>query len=155
MPKELLRAPYGSWKSPITSDLIVASSVSLSEVLVEGGEIYWLEGRPEEAGRSVVVRKRVSEEKGTDLNPAPFNVRTRVHEYGGGAWPISDGTLFFSNDEPKPDDAPPDRRLYRLGPNDATPVPFTDPGPWRYTDGLIDTGRNRWIGICEDHTSTD
>ena len=79
-------APYGSWLSPITSDLIVAQSVGLSEIRFDGGEIYWLESRPQEAGRSVVVSQRT----GRDLLPAPFNARTRVHEYGGGAWTVAD-----------------------------------------------------------------
>ena len=73
-------APYGSWSSPITSDLIAAQSVGLSEVRFDGADIYWLESRPQEAGRSVVVSHRT----GTDILPAPFNARTRVHEYGGG-----------------------------------------------------------------------
>src|SRR5262245_4774724 len=84
-------APYGAWKSPITSDLIVAQSISLGEVQLDGGSLYWLEGRPQEQGRFVVVRD------GADVTPRPFNVRTRAHEYGGGAWTVSDGTVYFSN----------------------------------------------------------
>jgi hypothetical protein len=93
-------ARYGSWKSPITSDLIVARSLGLSEVMLDGGDIYWLEGRPQEAGRNVVVRRGRGGPAGADVNPAPFNVRSRVHEYGGGAWLVADGTLYFSNDRP-------------------------------------------------------
>jgi hypothetical protein len=97
-------APYGSWSSPITSDLIVAKITMLSDVRLDGDEIYWLEGRPQEQGRSVIVR---SGPGGTavDITPAGFNVRTRVHEYGGGAWSQADGTCIFSNFE--------DQRLYR------------------------------------------
>ncbi|HEX7205583.1 MAG TPA: S9 family peptidase, partial [Xanthobacteraceae bacterium] len=84
-------APYGSWKSPITSDLIVAQSISLSDVRLDGGQIYWLEGRPQEQGRSVVVRADADGRR-IDVTPAPSNVRTRVHEYGGGAWTVWDGT---------------------------------------------------------------
>ena len=80
-------APYGSWKSPITSDLIVAQSISLSDVRLDGGQIYWLEGRPQEQGRSVVVRADADGRR-IDVTPAPSNVRTRVHEYGGGAWTV-------------------------------------------------------------------
>src|SRR3981081_4353007 len=75
-------APYGSWRSPITSDLIVAQAIALSDVRLDGGTIYWLEGRPQEQGRSVVVR---GGEPATDVTPPPFNPRTRVPEYGGGA----------------------------------------------------------------------
>ena len=96
MPQEPARSPCGTWRSPITSDLIVASAVSLSEVLISDYNVYWIEGRPKEAGRSVVVRRRPDEKNRMDLNPPPFNVRTRVHEYGGGAWTVFDGTLFFS-----------------------------------------------------------
>src|SRR5215471_1097282 len=87
-------ASYGSWKSPITSDLIVAQSISLSEVRLDGDDVYWLEGRPQEQGRSVVVR---GGEPPADVVPPPFNARTRVHEYGGGSWLVQDGTVIFSN----------------------------------------------------------
>src|SRR5262249_21335249 len=76
-------APYGSWRSPITSDLIVAQSIALSEVRLDSGDVYWVEGRPQEQGRQVVVRGGA---QSSDVTPPPFNARTRVHEYGGGAW---------------------------------------------------------------------
>jgi dipeptidyl aminopeptidase/acylaminoacyl peptidase len=144
-------ARYGSWRSPITSELIVARSVGLSEALIDGGDIYWLEARPQEAGRNVVVRRSPGEPAGADVNSAPFNVRTRVHEYGGGAWHVADGTLYFSNDRPGEDGGPPDRRLYRQD-SGTMPVPITRSGAWRYADGLIDQRRRRWIGVREDHT---
>jgi hypothetical protein len=83
-------APYGSWASPITSDLIVASTIGLSGILLDGAEVYWLESRPQENGRSVIVR-RAADGTSADVTPpatrageATFSVRTRVHEYGGG-----------------------------------------------------------------------
>ena len=79
-------APYGSWKSPITPDLIVAQSISLGEVQLDGGNIYWLEGRPQEQGRFVVVSSDAAGSAATDVTPKPFNARTRVHEYGSAAW---------------------------------------------------------------------
>jgi hypothetical protein len=90
-------APYGSSKSPITSDLIVTQSISLSEVRFDGQTVYWLEARPQEQGRNVVVREGGAVASTTDLVPKPFNVRTRVHEYGGGAWTVALGILYFSN----------------------------------------------------------
>ncbi len=140
-------APYGSWKSPITSDLIVAQSIGLSEVRLDGGAVYWLEGRPQEQGRSVVVR--AAGEGTADLTPKPLNARTRVHEYGGGAWTVADGTVYFSNFA--------DGRLYRLPPGAAEAEPLTPAPParerqWRFADGAIDAGRRRWIGVREDHT---
>jgi len=76
-------APYGSWKSPITSDLIVKGSIGLGQVKMDGDDIYWIEGRPSEGGRQVIVR-RTSDGRTVDVNPPGFNARTRVHEYGGG-----------------------------------------------------------------------
>jgi hypothetical protein len=125
-------APYGSWKSPISSDLIVAQSIGLSEVRIDGGDVYWVESRPQEKGRGTIMRN------GVELTPAPFNVRTRVHEYGGGALTVAGGRLWFSNDV--------DRRLYRLDSG-----PLTPEGPWRYADGVVDL-HGRWIGVREDHS---
>ena len=136
-------APYGSWQSPITSDLIVSQSIGLSEVRLDGADIYWIEMRPHEAGRNVVVR-RTADRANEDVTPAPWNVRDRVHEYGGGAWFVAQGALYFSNDA--------DRRLYRLDRDAAQLVPLTPEGQWRYGDGLLDARRRRWIGIREDHT---
>jgi dipeptidyl aminopeptidase/acylaminoacyl peptidase len=141
--------PYGSWKSPITSDLIVSQSVSLSEVRLDGGIAYWLEGRPQEQGRSTVVRAGAATGEPADIVAAPHNVRTRVHEYGGGAWTVTDGTLYFSNFS--------DGRLYRQPVGAAAPQPLTPassgaPSAWRYADGIIDLSRNLWIGVREDHT---
>src|SRR5262245_55722646 len=141
-------APYGSWKSPITSDLIVAQSITLSEVRLDGGHVYWLEGRPQEQGRNVVVRGG-EDTAPADATPRPYNARTRVHEYGGGAWTVRDGTIYFSNFA--------DGRLYRQAPGAAAPQPLTaePPAPgkgWRFADGVIDHRRNRWIGVREDHT---
>jgi dipeptidyl aminopeptidase/acylaminoacyl peptidase len=140
-------APYGSWKSPITSELIVAQSVSLTDVRLDGGNIYWLEGRPQEQGRNVIVRAGAAGETPRDLTPAPFNVRTRVHEYGGGAWLVADGAIVFSNFA--------DGRLYRQSdgaPQPLTPAPPTPSRGWRFADGVIDKPRNRWIGVREDHS---
>lgn len=135
-------APYGSWKSPITSDLIVEGSVGLSQPLFEGDDIYWLEMRPKEAGRNVIIRRN-ADGICTDVNPPPFNARTRVHEYGGGDYLISQGTAYFSNFS--------DQRLYRQeGLN--TPEPLTAPGEMRYADACMDHTRARLICVREDHT---
>jgi dipeptidyl aminopeptidase/acylaminoacyl peptidase len=133
-------AACGSWKSPITSELIAAQSIGLSEVRLDGGEPYWLESRPQEAARSVVVSHG-------DLVPPPFSARTRVHEYGGGAWTVAGGTLYFTHDK--------DQRLYRLSHGAAEPEPLTPEGSFRYADGVIDARRRLWIGVREDHSPTD
>ena len=141
-------APYGSWKSSITSELIVAQSITLSEVCLDGGHVYWLEGRPQEQGRYVVVRADADGQP-TDITPPPYNARTRVHEYGGGSWTVRSGTVYFSNFS--------DGRLYRQVPGTSEPQALTPEIParerqWRFADGVIDQRRSCWIGVREDHT---
>lgn len=135
-------APYGSWTSPITSDLIVAGSVRLGDLAVDGEDIYWVESRPVEAGRYVVVR-RAADGTISDVTPAPYNVRTRVHEYGGGAFCVAAGTLFFSHDA--------DGRVYRLD-NGGEARPLTPERALRFADLRLDEHRGRLIAVCEDHT---
>ena len=134
-------APYGSWKSPITSDLIVEGSVGLSQPVFDGDDIYWLELRPKEGGRNVIV-KRNAAGVCVDITPPAFNARTRVHEYGGGDYLVSNGTVYFSNFS--------DQRLYRqTGPGD--PEPLTGAADVRYADGWLDHTRGRLICVREDH----
>ncbi|MBD2461521.1 S9 family peptidase [Oscillatoria sp. FACHB-1407] len=135
-------APYGSWKSPITSDLIVAGTISLGQIMLDGDDIYWSEMRPTEAGRNVVVR-RSPDGTTTDLTPTPFNVRTRVHEYGGGAYVVADGVVYFSNFA--------DQRLYRQEAGQ-DPQPLTPAIDLRYADAVVDQSRQRLIAVREDHT---
>ncbi len=133
-------AAYGSWSSPITSDMIVASSIGLGEIMLDGADVYWLESRPQEGGRSVLVR-RAADGGTADVTPpvpadgAPaFNLRTRVHEYGGGAYLVHAGVVYFSNDA--------DQRLYALRPGTA-PMPLTpEPG------GAAWTSLCRWRHGC-------
>ena len=135
-------APYGSWKSPITSDLIVSETIGLGQIALDGEDIYWSEMRPAEGGRYVVVR-RTPDGQTTDVTPSPFNARTRVHEYGGGAFAVADGTVYFSNFV--------DQRLYRQDPG-AQPRPITPEADLRYADGVVDRRRGRMICVREDHT---
>lgn len=139
-----MNAPHGSWKSPITSDMIVAQSIGLSEVRFDGDDIYWLESRPQEGGRSVIVRYVTWNSSSEDVTPEGFNVRTRAHEYGGGAWTVADGMIYFSNNA--------DGRLYRMDRYGHQPMPLTPDGSWRYADGVVDTQRRLWYGVREDHS---
>jgi dipeptidyl aminopeptidase/acylaminoacyl peptidase len=142
MPKT---SPYGAWLSPITSELIVAESIGLGGVQFDGADSYWLEGRPREQGRIVLVRHRPGSAP-LDVTPAGYNARTRVHEYGGGAAVVRDGTAYFSHMA--------DQRLYRQAPG-AAPVPLTPAGAGhRYADGVIDLPRRRWIGVRESHAAS-
>jgi dipeptidyl aminopeptidase/acylaminoacyl peptidase len=145
-------APCGSWASPITSDLIVASSIGLGGVLIDGSDIYWIESRPQEQGRSVIVRCSPDGRTGdvtppaTQSGQAAFNVRTRVHEYGGGAYLVRSGVVYVCNDA--------DQRLYRQE-GTGQPVAITEaptqPRGLRYADGVMDTARGRTIWVREDH----
>jgi dipeptidyl aminopeptidase/acylaminoacyl peptidase len=136
-------APYGSWKSPITSNLIVEGSVGLGQPTFDGDDIYWLELRPKEGGRNVIVKRSPS---GTiiDVTPPGFNARTKVHEYGGGEYLVNNATAYFSNFS--------DQRLYRQE-GQSAPEPLTAPGDVRYADGCLDHPRSRIICVREDHTT--
>jgi dipeptidyl aminopeptidase/acylaminoacyl peptidase len=136
-------APCGSWKSPITSDLIVSETIHFGQTCRDGEELYWIELRPREKGRCVIVR-RAPDGTCVDVNPAPFNARTRVHEYGGGAYLVADGITYFSNFA--------DQRLYRQR-RARAPEPLTPEEPWRFADAILDRGGNRLICIGEDHSS--
>ncbi|HET7873512.1 MAG TPA: hypothetical protein VFL42_13420, partial [Terriglobales bacterium] len=85
-----ITARHGSWRSPITSDFVVAKTVGLSDIQLDGENTYWAELRPQETGRTVIVR-RGPDGATHDVVPPPFNARTRVHEYGGGSYVASRG----------------------------------------------------------------
>jgi dipeptidyl aminopeptidase/acylaminoacyl peptidase len=138
-------APYGSWKSPITSDLIVAESIGLGSVVLDGDNVYWLEMRPAEKGRSVIV-KRLPDGTTQDVTPpvaSGYNVRTRVHEYGGGAYAVHNGIVYFSNFA--------DQQLYGQRTPGSPPAPFTHTTGLRFADGVVDAQRQRLICVAEDH----
>ena len=136
-------APYGSWRSPIGADLVASAFVGLGQPAIDGDDVYWTEMRPEEGARTVIVR-RTADGRTSDVNPAPFNVRTRVHEYGGGAYTVSDGVVYFSNFA--------DQRLYRQPPG-APPRALTPELDFRYADGVVDRTRGRLVCVREDHTA--
>ncbi len=137
--------PFGSWRSPISAARAVAGSVRIGEVAVSGNDVYWVEGRPAEKGRGVLVRRR-ADGVPEDLTPEPFNVRTRVHEYGGGAYWLAGETFFFSNDD--------DCRIYRLDPgSDARPI--TPEGASRWADGSVGADGSRMYVVREDHSAAD
>ncbi len=138
-------AGFGSWKSPITADLIVSGSVGLSQPTLEGRDIYWVEMRPSEGGRNVIVRLEPSG-KTADVNPQPFNARTRVHEYGGGDYIVHNRAVYFSNFA--------DQRLY-VQQGTGKPAPITPAAEMRYASCVFDAIRNRLICVREDHTNAE
>ncbi len=138
---KLETTPFGAWNSPITAELIVSETIGLGSPMVDGAVIYWLESRPTEGGRNVLVQQS---RKGAmrDVTPTGFNVRSRVHEYGGGAYGVFDGVVYFSNNT--------DQRIYRHLPH-CPPEPMTPGEPLRFADLAVDAGRERLICIREDH----
>jgi dipeptidyl aminopeptidase/acylaminoacyl peptidase len=134
-------ARYGSWKSPIGSDAIVAGAVHFGSLLADGADLYWTEGRPQEGGRTAIVR-RTPAGRIADVLPTSFNARTRVHEYGGGAATAADGILYVSNFA--------DQRLYRIRPG-REPLPLTPAVDLRYADAQIDKARGLLFCVREDH----
>ena len=133
--------PYGTWSSPITPDSIVAETIRLSSVSLDAGRIGWLEGRPGEGGRNVLVRTDAAG-RDADITPPPFNVRSRVHEYGGGAYAVSGDRVWFS--------AFADGRVYAQA-GGAAPAPLTAEGSARYADLTVDPGRRRLLAVRELH----
>jgi dipeptidyl aminopeptidase/acylaminoacyl peptidase len=125
-------APYGTWGSPITAADAVAGIIGFAEVLFDRGDLYWVEMRPSEGGRQVLVGRDAAGAI-DDLTPAPINVRTRVHEYGGGAVTVGGGRVVFSDFA--------DQRLYRVADGDIEPVTPEPPRPGsvRFADGRMVT----------------
>jgi len=135
-------APCGAWTSPISAAVVAAGAVPLAQLMLDGPRLGWLEGRASEAGRTTLM---VHDSGGTrELTPAPFNVRSRVHEYGGGACLLADGVAWFSHHV--------DNRLYRVDAGGA-PVAVTDEGTARrFADFVLDAARQRLVAVREDHS---
>jgi dipeptidyl aminopeptidase/acylaminoacyl peptidase len=138
-------APYGSWPTPFTSELVVADAVRLGELAVDGTAVVWAEGRPSEGGRTQLVR-RGADGVCVDLLPDGCNARTAVHEYGGAAWWVRDGVVWFTNWA--------DQRLYRLEqgaePQPLTPEPATPRGD-RFADGDLAPDGSSIVCVRERH----
>jgi dipeptidyl aminopeptidase/acylaminoacyl peptidase len=130
--------PFGSWPSPFSAARVTAGVLRLDQIQLDGDEVYWIEGRASEGGRSVIVR-RSRDGDVSDVTPPGFNVRTRVHEYGGGAYTVDEGTVYFSNFA--------DQRIYRQQPG-KDPVAITDEGPF-FADYRVDRFRNRLVAVRE------
>ena len=139
------KSPYGSWKSPLTATAIASESFGLSQVAIDGDDLYWAETRPWEGGRSVIVRQ-TADGTTSDVTPEEFNVRNRVHEYGGGAFTVHDGIVYFTNDA--------DQRVYAHRPGEE-PTPLTPDDARRYADLEVDHWNNRILCVCEDHSQPD
>ena len=143
------RGAFGSWSSPISIDDAVGGAITLADVRFDGDDILWTEGRPREGGRRTVVR-RALDGSIQDVSSAEFNVRSRVHEYGGGAFAVRDGVLVFSSFA--------DGRVWAQSIRDGgqsrplTPDPASGTGDRRYADLCFDPSRGRVLAVSEDHS---
>jgi dipeptidyl aminopeptidase/acylaminoacyl peptidase len=140
---------YGAWPSPVSAALVAAGGIGVGGPATRGDEVWWSELRPSEGGRVVLVR-RVGDGMPADALPAPWSARTRVHEYGGGAWWLGPDCLYFTDWS--------DQRLYRLDDGGRQPRPLTPEPPthhgWRYADGAVSPD-GRWVAcVREDHTGS-
>ncbi len=138
-----IKKPYGSWPSPISAELITRAAPSLNFLQSYGDDLYWVEGRPWEAGRNVIMR-RDSNGSITDLLPAPFSHYSRVHEYGGMAYALNDDHLYFVNAT--------DQNIYKYCLDDTSaPQVITNNSSRRFADLIVDRQNQRLIAVCEEH----
>ena len=138
-----IKKPYGSWPSPISAELITRAAPSLNFIQSYGDDLYWVEGRPWEAGRNVIMR-RDSNGSITDLLPAPFSHYSRVHEYGGMAYALNDDHLYFVNAT--------DQNIYKYCLDDTSaPQVITNNSSRRFADLIVDRQNQRLIAVCEEH----
>ncbi|HEY6057082.1 MAG TPA: hypothetical protein VIV06_03575, partial [Candidatus Limnocylindrales bacterium] len=141
-PDSPVTAPHGAWRSPFPISLLVDGYVGLRETRIEGDDVYWIETRPDEGGRQVVVRRR-SNGTTEDVSAPGINARNRVHEYGGGSYVVVGGTVCHASWT--------DGRWYRRDPDGAS-RPITPDGPFRYADAIHDREHGRLIAVREDHS---
>ena len=134
--------PYGSWASPLTVEHLTSASTGLAAVRIDGDQLYWLESRADQGGRSSVWRRAVAGGEPTEVTPEPAYVRDRVHEYGGGEFDVDDGVVVYSEFT--------DGRVYRR--RDGAPaVPITPAGGFRYGDLRLHVGRRLVLAVREEH----
>jgi len=142
-PDERSVAPFGAWTSPIDVELLAGTSIGLAEPRTDGEVVCWLETRPTQAGRRTLLRHG-PDGATRELTPSTFNVRDRVHEYGGGSYAIDGGRVVASSAA--------DGRLWLLDAEGvADPVALTPAGPWRFGDLWFDAGRERLLAVRETH----
>jgi len=134
-------AAFGSWKSPVTTELMVSSSIGLSEARLFNSALYWLESRPQEQGRSVIVK--LVNDKPEDVLPKPYNCRTTVHEYGGSCYVPTEQGVFFVNFA--------DQQIWRIG-NNGDVQQLTRKDGFRFADLAYSQTSKRLLAIAEEHS---
>lgn len=141
-----ITADYGSWQSPISAESLVQGAAGISEVIPDGDAVWWCESRPSESGRAAIMRWQ--DQALTEVTPKGANVRTRVHEYGGGAWTVRNGIVYYVDDS--------DQRLRKISQDGSVQLLSQEPGiprGLRYAD-LHVTPDGQWIiAVGEQHSS--
>lgn len=138
--------PYGAWPSPIDAETVASAGIEFGHLAVDDETVFWREQRPEEDGRGVVVR--ADDGNAVDVTPADVNVRTLVHEYGGGDFAVHDGVVYFADYD--------DQRVYRQAvggdddPEPITPEPETERG-LRYADFAVAPDGEYLYCVRENH----
>lgn len=145
------KQPYGSWMSPIQPEDVVKAAVGFTQIATDGDDIYWVESRPHEGNRHVVVKYHLNTKTKEDITPHGFNVKTQIYSYGGGALTVSNGVVYFTNNSSLV--GANDQRIFRQAPG-YEPVPITPPVKKCYGDGVIYQGNEgeRLICVAEDST---
>ncbi len=140
---------FGTWASPFSAELVTTAGVRLGDVACNSTAAFWAETRPQDDGRCTIVKKEFHAEP-IDIFAAPFNARTRVHEYGGGSWWVDDRYVYFVHWN--------DQRLYRVDHTSnavQTPVPLTPepqtPQSHRYADGCVSADGDWIVCVHESH----
>ncbi|MDO3384498.1 S9 family peptidase [Gilvimarinus sp. SDUM040013] len=145
----LQTAPFGTWPSPITANTLTNNALRLSDPQVCGEMVYWLESRADEGGRSVLMQQRLGSDA-RELLDASISVRTRAHEYGGGAFFATEDAVFAVFDS--------DGCVYKIPlrqGHSLTPIALTSEDPYRYADFCLDKSRQKLIAVREDHSGSD
>jgi dipeptidyl aminopeptidase/acylaminoacyl peptidase len=136
-------APYGSWASPVSVDQLIGSAVGLSAVQIDGPQLYWLESRPDQGGRTSLWRRLVAGGEPVEVTPPPAYVRDRVHEYGGGEYHVSGSIVVYSEFS--------DGRLYAVQ-GDGPAQPITPKSELRFGDIRVYPDRRLVLAVREDHS---
>ena len=146
MIKKIKTKKYGSWESPVKASLIAEGTPRnpLSEILIDKNIIYWIESRPKENGRNVIVMKE-NNDSPKDILPKEFNARNSVHEYGGGVYSVKNGIIYFTNWD--------DQRIYKIQDNKIKPItPVSKPNKSiRFADLNISPDEKNLVCVMETH----
>lgn len=137
------RLPFGAWPSPLDATRVATAGLRIAQPQRDGDRVSWLEQRPEEGGRTVLVQDHLG--RRTELSPPPFSVRSRAHEYGGGSYCIAGPEAWFVNDA--------DQAVYHRA-ADGNIRQLTPADGRRYADLRRDADRGRLLAACEDHSAS-